>query len=181
MVLSNFVKSLVVKSPIFKNQNKNSNYSFYGSIVLLTSTFAHLSEHATSNDSLSEAPSHQHKGSFLLNASIDQNSDAAEILHREKSKLSKNAQIGYELIKQREKQLGPNVSVFYKQDGGVVVVKAKGAFMEDVEGNKYLDCANNVACVGHSHPAVVEAAVCIGFLITFANVTVNTIRILDVS
>lgn len=32
-----------------------------------------------------------------------------------------------------------------------------GAFMIDVEGSQHLDCCNNVACVGHGHPAVVEA------------------------
>lgn len=30
--------------------------------------------------------------------------------------------------------------------------------MIDVDGNMHLDCCNNVACVGHSHPAVIEAA-----------------------
>lgn len=29
--------------------------------------------------------------------------------------------------------------------------------MIDVDGNKHLDCCNNVACVGHAHPSVVKA------------------------
>ncbi len=29
--------------------------------------------------------------------------------------------------------------------------------MIDIDGNKHLDCCNNVACVGHAHPNVVEA------------------------
>ena len=29
--------------------------------------------------------------------------------------------------------------------------------MIDVDGNKHLDCCNNVAAVGHAHPAVVQA------------------------
>ena len=29
--------------------------------------------------------------------------------------------------------------------------------MVDVEGNQHLDCCNNVACVGHGHPTVVQA------------------------
>jgi 4-aminobutyrate aminotransferase-like enzyme len=29
--------------------------------------------------------------------------------------------------------------------------------MVDLDGIKYLDCCNNVACVGHAHPNVVKA------------------------
>ena len=62
-----------------------------------------------------------------------------------------------ELLEQRTKQTGPNISVFYKKEGGLVITEGLGAFMMDIDGNKYLDCCNNVACVGHSHPAVVKA------------------------
>lgn len=68
-----------------------------------------------------------------------------------------NERTGRELIKLRDQQLGPNVSVFYKQDGGVVVTEGSGCYMKDIEGNSYLDCANNVASVGHAHPNVVKA------------------------
>jgi ethanolamine-phosphate phospho-lyase len=91
------------------------------------------------------------KGSFLL-TTTDEVSTAASL----QGSTSKDT-LGHELIRQREKQMGPNVSIFYKQDGGLVVTKGKGAYMIDNHGNKYLDCANNVACVGHSHPAVVKA------------------------
>lgn len=65
--------------------------------------------------------------------------------------------IGQRLIAERNKSMGPNISVFYKQEGGVVISEGKGVFMVDVDGNEYLDCCNNVACVGHSHPKVIEA------------------------
>lgn len=37
------------------------------------------------------------------------------------------------------------------------IVRGEGAYMIDEEGNYVLDCINNVACVGHSHPDVVKA------------------------
>jgi len=61
------------------------------------------------------------------------------------------------LISLRNKQLGPNVSTFYKQDGGLVITSGQGVHLRDIDGNLHLDCCNNVAAVGHSHPAVVEA------------------------
>ncbi len=91
------------------------------------------------------------QGSFLLTNS-DSVSDAADVL---KPTNDKNSELGHALIKVRNQQMGPNVSVFYKQDGGLVVTKGDGVFLEDVDGNRHLDCCNNVACVGHSHPAVV--------------------------
>lgn len=102
------------------------------------------------------------KGSFLLKSTKKQ-SDAFKIIQQLKQNkddinaISQNEVIGRNLIEQREKQLGPNISVFYKEDGGLVITKGKGAYMYDIDGNAYLDCANNVACVGHSHPAVIKA------------------------
>jgi ethanolamine-phosphate phospho-lyase len=69
----------------------------------------------------------------------------------------KNEEVGRALIAQREKQMGPNVSVFYKQDGGLVITSGQGVHMRDIDGNLHLDCCNNVASVGHAHPRVVEA------------------------
>jgi len=99
------------------------------------------------------------KGSFLLK-STDALSFTAlqpEQSPRGLQENSKNAEVGRALIKVRENQTGPNVSIFYKQNGGLVLTSGKGIYVEDVGGNQYLDCCNNVACVGHSHPAVVEA------------------------
>lgn len=102
---------------------------------------------------------HTSRGSFLLKTTQKPSKAAvAAVDYLGKDALTgENSRIGKELITQRDKQLGPNVSVFYKQDGGLVVTSAKGAFLHDVDGNKHLDCCNNVACVGHSHPVVIAA------------------------
>ncbi|AHD03578.1 aspartate aminotransferase family protein [Leisingera methylohalidivorans] len=60
-----------------------------------------------------------------------------------------------DLIARRRALLGPNVSTFY--DDPVHVVKGEGVWLWDAEGNKYLDCYNNVPHVGHCNPRVVEA------------------------
>ena len=62
-----------------------------------------------------------------------------------------------DLLKKRVGQTGSNVSVFYKKEGGLVITKGEGIHMIDENGLRYLDCCNNVACVGHSHPTVVKA------------------------
>ena len=102
------------------------------------------------------------KGSFLLNATPDRGSLAQDAKLRNGASAatlsnSLNRQIGMELIKQRDQQMGPNVSVFYKDDGGLVVTRGRGCYMRDLDGNLHLDCCNNVASCGHAHPAVVEA------------------------
>jgi 4-aminobutyrate aminotransferase-like enzyme len=60
-----------------------------------------------------------------------------------------------ELIKKRNKFLGPNLPTFY--DVPVHLVKGKDVWVWDKDGKKYLDCYNNVPHVGHCHPKVVEA------------------------
>jgi 4-aminobutyrate aminotransferase-like enzyme len=59
-----------------------------------------------------------------------------------------------ELLKRRERLLGPNVRVFY--DDPVQLVRGEGVWVYDADGRKYLDCYNNVPHVGHCHPHVVE-------------------------
>lgn len=89
--------------------------------------------------------------------------------------------------------MAANVSVFFKERGGLVAVRGEGCFLVDEQGQRHLDTCNNVvsewrsrwsvgasdtlytygwliltgnvlflscvrqACVGHSHPAVVQA------------------------
>lgn len=60
-----------------------------------------------------------------------------------------------ELIDKRADLLGPNVSTFYDQP--VHIVRGEGVWLWDSEGNKYLDCYNNVPHVGHCNPRVVDA------------------------
>ncbi len=59
------------------------------------------------------------------------------------------------LLARRARLLGPNVSTFY--DEPVHLVKGKGVWVWDADGNRYLDCYNNVPHVGHCHPRVVDA------------------------
>ena len=59
------------------------------------------------------------------------------------------------LLKRREKLLGPGNPLFY--DDPVHLVKGEGIWVFDADGRRYLDCYNNVPCVGHCHPHVVEA------------------------
>lgn len=60
-----------------------------------------------------------------------------------------------QLIADRARLLGPNVSTFY--DDPVHIVKGKGVWLWDADGRKYLDCYNNVPHVGHCNERVVEA------------------------
>ncbi|XP_066576343.1 ethanolamine-phosphate phospho-lyase [Amia ocellicauda] len=59
-------------------------------------------------------------------------------------------------IELRKKHIGPSCKVFFSHDP-IKIVRAKGQYMYDERGEKYLDCINNVAHVGHSHPDVVKA------------------------
>ena len=60
-----------------------------------------------------------------------------------------------ELLARRKKLMGPNVSTFY--DHPVHFVKGEGVWLWDAQGERYLDCYNNVPHVGHCNPRVVEA------------------------
>jgi len=59
------------------------------------------------------------------------------------------------IIEKRARLLGPNFSTFYKNP--VHIVRGEGVWLWDNDGEKYLDCYNNVPHVGHCHPHVVEA------------------------
>jgi 4-aminobutyrate aminotransferase-like enzyme len=61
----------------------------------------------------------------------------------------------HDLVARRRALLGPNVSTFY--DDPVHIVRGEGVWLWDAEGNRYLDCYNNVPHVGHCNPRVVEA------------------------
>ncbi|MDC0609788.1 aspartate aminotransferase family protein [Vibrio sp.] len=59
------------------------------------------------------------------------------------------------LTDKREKVLGNSYRLFYRNP--VHLVKGKGQYLWDASGRKYLDVYNNVASIGHCHPAVIEA------------------------
>jgi 4-aminobutyrate aminotransferase-like enzyme len=58
-------------------------------------------------------------------------------------------------IRRRTEVLGPGYTLIYREP--VEFVSAYGAHLVDHEGKDYLDAYNNVPCVGHAHPRVVEA------------------------
>nr|XP_042715877.1 ethanolamine-phosphate phospho-lyase isoform X3 [Chrysemys picta bellii] len=63
-----------------------------------------------------------------------------------------------ETLELRRRHIGPSCKVFFAKDP-IKIVRAQGQYMYDENGEKYLDCINNVAHVGHSHPDVIKAAV----------------------
>lgn len=60
-----------------------------------------------------------------------------------------------QIMQDRHRLLGPNVSTFY--DDPVHIVRGEGVWLWDADGRKYLDCYNNVPHVGHCNPRVVDA------------------------
>ncbi|WP_158853969.1 aspartate aminotransferase family protein [Saccharothrix deserti] len=60
-----------------------------------------------------------------------------------------------ESIQRRTRVLGPGYTLVYREP--VEFVSGHGAHLVDRDGNDYLDAYNNVPCVGHAHPHVVEA------------------------
>jgi 4-aminobutyrate aminotransferase-like enzyme len=60
-----------------------------------------------------------------------------------------------ELVARRQRVLGPSYRLFYRRP--VHLVRGAGTRVWDAEGREYLDAYNNVASIGHAHPAVVEA------------------------
>ncbi len=61
------------------------------------------------------------------------------------------------LAERRRAALAPSYGLFY--DDPVHLVRGEGVWVDDADGNRYLDCYNNVPSVGHCHPRVV-AAIC---------------------
>ena len=55
----------------------------------------------------------------------------------------------------RKRRIGYNLSISYRQP--LKMVRGLGVYLYDENGQAYLDCVNNVAHVGHCHPAVVAA------------------------
>jgi 4-aminobutyrate aminotransferase-like enzyme len=60
-----------------------------------------------------------------------------------------------DLIRRRTAALAPSYQLFY--DAPVHLVRGSGVWLFDADGNRYLDCYNNVPSVGHAHPRIVEA------------------------
>ena len=59
------------------------------------------------------------------------------------------------LIARRKAALGPAYRLFYREP--LHIVRGQGVWLHAADGRQYLDAYNNVACVGHAHPHVVQA------------------------
>lgn len=60
-----------------------------------------------------------------------------------------------DLLGRRKQRLGYGLSVSYQQP--LHILRGSGQYLYDATGRRYLDTVNNVAHVGHEHPAVVRA------------------------
>jgi 4-aminobutyrate aminotransferase-like enzyme/Ser/Thr protein kinase RdoA (MazF antagonist) len=69
---------------------------------------------------------------------------------REESKLTPA-----EILDERAARVGPSLSISYRKP--LEIVRGSMQTLYDETGKPYLDCVNNVAHVGHSHPRVVAA------------------------
>ncbi|CAN5875447.1 aspartate aminotransferase family protein [soil metagenome] len=59
------------------------------------------------------------------------------------------------LVARRERALGAGAPLFY--DKPLHIVRGEGVHLFDAAGRRYVDMYNNVPCVGHANPHVVEA------------------------
>jgi 4-aminobutyrate aminotransferase-like enzyme len=60
-----------------------------------------------------------------------------------------------DLVARREQALGAGAQLFYRTP--LHIVRGEGAYLFDADGRRYVDMYNNVPCVGHANPDVVEA------------------------
>ncbi|AXW88297.1 4-aminobutyrate aminotransferase [Lonsdalea britannica] len=60
-----------------------------------------------------------------------------------------------QLTEKRSKVLGESYRLFYRNP--VHLVRGEGQYLWDASGKQYLDVYNNVASIGHCHPAVIAA------------------------
>ncbi len=60
-----------------------------------------------------------------------------------------------DLISRRDRVFGAGAPLFYEEP--LHIVRGEGVYLYDADGRRYVDMYNNVPCVGHGNPAVVEA------------------------
>ena len=60
-----------------------------------------------------------------------------------------------DLIARRDQLLGAGAHLFYEEP--LTIVRGEGVYLFDEGGRRFVDMYNNVPCVGHAHPRVVEA------------------------
>jgi 4-aminobutyrate aminotransferase-like enzyme len=59
------------------------------------------------------------------------------------------------LLARRNRALGAGTPLFYEHP--LHIVRGEGCYLYDFDGRRYVDMYNNVPCVGHANPRVVEA------------------------
>ncbi|XP_015256441.1 PREDICTED: 5-phosphohydroxy-L-lysine phospho-lyase-like [Cyprinodon variegatus] len=62
-----------------------------------------------------------------------------------------------ETLEMRKRLIGQSLRLFYSDDP-VKIVKARGQYLFDENGKRFLDCISNVQHVGHCHPDITKAA-----------------------
>ncbi|KAL6117742.1 phykpl [Pungitius sinensis] len=60
-------------------------------------------------------------------------------------------------LEMRKRLIGQSCRLFYSDDP-VKIVRARGQYLFDENGTRYLDCISNVHHVGHCHPSITAAA-----------------------
>ena len=60
-----------------------------------------------------------------------------------------------DLLARRNQALGSGAPLFYEHP--LHIVRGEGVYLYDADGRRYVDMYNNVPCVGHANPRVVEA------------------------
>nr|XP_029135666.1 5-phosphohydroxy-L-lysine phospho-lyase isoform X4 [Labrus bergylta] len=62
-----------------------------------------------------------------------------------------------ETLAMRKRLIGQSCKLFYSEDP-LKIVRARGQYLFDENGKRYLDCISNVHHVGHCHPDITKAA-----------------------
>lgn len=60
-----------------------------------------------------------------------------------------------QLQARRDAALGAGAPLFCREP--LHIVRGDGVYLYEADGTRYVDMYNNVPCVGHAHPHVVEA------------------------
>ena len=63
----------------------------------------------------------------------------------------------HQLQARRDQAMGAGTPLFYNEP--LHLVRGEGVYLYDPSGRRYVDMYNNVPCVGHANPAIVEAMV----------------------
>ena len=96
----------------------------------------------------------------LLSTLPDSSPQAATVVRR-RLPAAKLPALSYdENLALRQRHLAPALKMHYQasEAGPIKLVSGQGQYLYDANGERYLDCVNNVCHVGHCHPRIVTAA-----------------------